>query len=38
MEFLNIFLKLLIGYATIVVYFHVFGRSAMAPAIASDQV
>jgi len=38
MEFLNIFLKLLIGYAAIVVYFHIVGRSAMAPATASDQV
>ncbi|MGC3749135.1 hypothetical protein ACPTKN_13970 [Enterococcus faecalis] len=38
MEFLNIFLKLLIGYAAIVVYFHIVGRSAMAPATVSDQV
>ncbi|EOH8749942.1 DUF421 domain-containing protein [Enterococcus faecalis] len=38
MEFLNIFLKLLIGYTAIVVYFHIVGRSAMAPATASDQV
>lgn len=38
MEFLNIFLKLLIWYAAIVVYFHIVDRSDMAPATASDQV
>ena len=38
MELVNIFLKLLIGYASIIVYFHMVGRSAMAPATASDQV
>ncbi|EOB3524530.1 hypothetical protein ACIJEF_002557 [Enterococcus faecalis] len=31
-------MKLLIGYAAIVVYFHIAGRYAMAPATASDQV
>lgn len=38
MELVTIFLKLLIGYASIIVYFHMVGRSAMAPATASDQV
>lgn len=38
MDFMNVFLKLLIGYASIIVYFKIVGRAAMAPATASDQV
>ena len=38
MDFMNVFLKLLIGYSSIIVYFKLVGRAAMAPATASDQV
>lgn len=38
MDFMNVFLKLLIGYSSIIVYFKLVGRAAMAPAKASDQV